>query len=255
MKNVFRILSVLAAGLAALPAWPQGLEWRDTEVQLLHGGGFREPGGAHRQTRTIATVAHADGWRYGRNFAFADFVLDRSGSVPCGRFYGEAYTYANLGRILGDETVGPLRAVSLVGGVNGGTAADDFSAGPLVWLYGVCVEFKAPGFAFLNLELLRHEARHPFGGASWQCTLSWKRPFEIGREGFSLEGFVDHIGAKGPGGADQLLTQPQLRWDLGRHCNLAGRLWLGVEYHYWNNKYGIDGLREDLLQGLAVLKF
>ncbi len=47
----------------------------------------------------------------------------------------------------------------------------------------------------------------------------------------------------------------QLRLDVGDLLDHPGRLYLGVEYQYWRNKFGMNGLSERLPQALLVWRF
>ena len=73
---------------------------------------------------------------------------------------------------------------------------------------------------------------------------------------FSLRfrGFIDLIGAEGDA-VQQLLTQPQLLVDVGSGLGCEGRLWAGVEYQFWKNKYGIDGVDESFVQLKIMWEF
>ena len=42
-------------------------EWSNTEIQYLHGDGYRMPANSRNISQSIITVTHADGWKFGRN--------------------------------------------------------------------------------------------------------------------------------------------------------------------------------------------
>ena len=53
-----------------------------------------------------------------------------------------------------------------------------------------------------------------------------------------------------------MLAQPQLRFDLGKALgNAESQLFIGLEYQYWANKQGEDGLDENAVQLLLVWQF
>lgn len=52
-------------------------------------------------------------------------------------------------------------------------------------------------------------------------------------------------------GQVNLLLVPQLRLDLGALWDWPGRLEAGVEYSYWRNKFGIDGVVESVVQPMV----
>ena len=49
-----------------------------------------------------------------------------------------------------------------------------------------------------------------------------------------------------------LLAQPQLLLDLGNLWGAKDKLFAGVEYQYWHNKFGVDGVDESLPQVMLL---
>lgn len=86
-------------------------------------------------------------------------------------------------------------------------------------------------------------------------TPAWKLPFSIGNTKWSFEGFTDFIGSKGAAHHQLVLSQPQLRLDAGDLLGHSDHLYVGIEYQYFHNKYGIKGLNESLPQALVLWKF
>ncbi len=235
-------------------------EWHSSEFQVLHGGGFREPFNPDDVAKTTLTLNDARGYTWGSSFVFLDYLKSDANDARAEEFYGEAYLYPSLGKLLGrDFRTGPLRDVSLALGVNWGDKST--GANPRIFLPGVTLNFDVPGFAFFDLSLLGYLDRGRFNGVettcnadSWQITPTWKRPFRLGALSLSFEGFVDVIGAHGSC-TRQVVAQPQLRLDLGDLWGQPGKVYAGVEYQYWHNKFGIDGLHEHLPQALLVWGF
>jgi len=246
--------------LLALPAISQGdfLEWSTTEIQYLHGSNYQEPGFNHDFSKSIITVTHADGWAYGRNFFFMDTMFtDGYEDWPSQtELYGEVYSTFSLGKILDtDLTLGIFKDIGATIGVNLGENVDSLQSGFRAWLYGVTVDFNLPGFDYFNVDFLRQRVTESIDiGASWQITPVWKFRFELGSTKWSFEGFADFIGKKDYT-ARQALTQPQLRLDVGDLFGNSNHLYLGIEYQYWHNKYGIKGLHETVPQALLLWKF
>ena len=80
-------------------------------------------------------------------------------------------------------------------------------------------------------------------------------PFSVGRVDVEFAGFIDFIGSRGAGTVYQVLSQPQLRIDIGKPFGRKGQLYAGIEYQYWRNKFGDDGVNESHPQLLLVWKF
>lgn len=233
------------------------LQWSNTEIQYLHGAHFNEPFNPNDISQSIITVTHAHGWAYGRNFFFMDTLFTEAGQAAQTHLYGEAYSTFSLGKISGlDLSYGIIKDFGLTAGINLGERMDSRHSGFRAWLYGVTVDFDLPGFTYFNVDFLRQRVTETEDmGTSWQITPVWQWPFAIGPTKWSFEGFADFIAQKGNHAARQALAQPQLRLDIGDWFGYQQHLYLGIEYQYWHNKYGIKGLHDNVPQALVVWKF
>ncbi|WP_018991933.1 hypothetical protein [Aromatoleum toluclasticum] len=253
--------SVLAFALAAGAGQATAADWSQTDVQVMNGTGFRDPGIHDDVTKTTVTLQHVSGYAYGRNYFFVDSYWGTKNAPRSNDIYGEYYHYLSLGKTSGATFGGGmLKDVSLTAGVNAGSSTG--GAATRILLYGVTLDLALPGFNYFNVDLLAYDDRSQFDGApthyrkSYQVTPVWQLPFSIGPTHWSFEGFCDYIGARGQGTVNQLLCQPQLRLDVGEL--VSGRrdaFFIGTEYQYWHNKYGIDGLDESFPNIMAVVKF
>jgi nucleoside-specific outer membrane channel protein Tsx len=258
--------AIAGAVLALFCVSAQAEVWSDTEVQYLHGSKYREPFNPNDVTKDILTLQHAGGFAYGRNFFFVDFLKSNDKDNNAGEIYGEWYTSFSLSKLSGTKMEGgPLRDVNLTFGINYG--AKNTGPNPRVFLPGVTVDLNVPGFAFFNVDLLAYIDNGNFkpnaatnvancGGhkTSYQITPAWKLPFSIGASKWSFEGFLDYIGSRGTC-KTEVLTQPQLRLDVGNFWGKPETVFAGIEYQYWNNKFGVKDLKEHHPQLLLVWKF
>lgn len=248
----------LALGVAGHAA---AADWSETDVQIMHGTEFRDPGNRKDVGKTTVTLQHVSGYTYGRNYFFVDSYWATKNAPRSNDIYGEYYHYLSLGKLTGATFGGSvLKDVSLSAGINAGASTG--GAGTRILLYGVTIDFAVPGFSYFNVDLLAYDDRSHFDGTpgkfkrSYQVTPVWRLPFSLGSTQWSVEGFCDFIGARGQGTVNQTLCQPQLRFDLGQL--VSGRrdaVFVGVEYQYWRNKYGIKGLDESFPNLMAVVKF
>lgn len=248
------LLWVLAALSNTVSANP--IQWSDSDIQYLHGGNYNEPFNSNDVSQSIVTVTHTHGWTYGRNFFFMDTLFTESGQAGQINLYGEAYSTFSLGKLTGlDLSYGIFKDFGITGGANLGENMDSSKSGFRAWLYGITVDFELPGFDYFNVDFLRQRVTETADiGTSWQITPVWKIPFEIAGSKWSFEGFADFIGHN-HSAARQALTQPQLRLDIGDLWGNSNHLFIGVEYQYWHNKYGIKGLQDNVPQALVVWKF
>ena len=253
-------LLVLASSLVIGTQDAGAAIWSDTELQVLYGKKFQEPFNPNDVAKTIVTLQHASGWEYGRNFFFFDALKSDDKDSSAGEIYGEYYSTFSLSKLTGSEfKFGIVKDVGLTAGLNYGAKSN--GANPVIYLPGVTVDFDLPGFAFFNVDILAYMDRGKFNGAStgcnantYQITPAWKLPFQIGPTKWSFEGFVDFIGSHGECKA-QILTQPQIRLDVGNFMGKPDKLFVGIEYQYWKHKFGDKDINESFPQLLGVWKF
>jgi nucleoside-specific outer membrane channel protein Tsx len=263
MKSLFKLGALAAACLFATASY--AADWSDTELQLLHGTQFRDNGNDAEFAKSILTLQHASGWKYGRNFFFVDMLKSDAKDNRYGEVYGEFYTTLSTSKIAGyDWSKNFLKDIGITAGINYGSKNSTFGPNPKIYLLGPTFDLSVPGFNFLNVDVLAYHDTSTFSGfgggyscgevkTTYQVTPSWQLPFSIGSAKFSFEGFMDVIGSHGSC-KQQVLTQPQLRWDVGNHFGTPGKVYLGIEYQYWKNKFGIDGRTEHFPQALLVWK-
>ena len=210
-------------------------DWSSTSISILHGSDYKV---ASSEEATILTVEHASGWKYGDNFFFFDLFqpFDKGSTI-----YGEWHPRLSFGKLTGkDLGFGPVRDVLLATELNVGHEVR-------VYLYGLGFDFDIPHFAFFSLNIfIRDEFvldAADFAGkndsTTFQISPSWSLPFTLGKARFDFTGFLDYAGAEGDAAAN-LLTAPQLLLNVGSLSGDPGSLWVGVEYQYWSNKYGIE---------------
>ena len=66
----------------------------------------------------------------------------------------------------------------------------------------------------------------------------------------TFEGFFDYAWGNNPK-EDNIITGPRLLIDVGKFFSSPGQLQAGVEYQIWRNKFGIDGVDEDVAQAMV----
>ena len=185
----------------------------------------------------------------GDSFFFVD-IIDDGGHDGFNdkNLYGEWYPTLSFGKLAGKElSLGPIRDIALIGGIN-----LDGDANVLKYLPGVRASWQVPGFAFLNTDLtafIDASSGVGRGGAprtsnSFMVDVNWALPFKVGGQSFAVAGHAECIGRTtdelGNQGRSWILAQPQLTWDLGAVFGAANHLLVGIEYQYWRNKLGTD---------------
>jgi nucleoside-specific outer membrane channel protein Tsx len=244
-------LAALAAGLLAVPAVSraQTVEMSRTEVQILHGGGFRLGSREPRTNRAATlTIDHYTRFEGGDVYGFVDVLRETDGR-GWWDVYGELYPSLSLNRLLGLREAGAwVQGIALVGGVNIG---DEFA----VLLPGVKLDLSLPPFQQFSLQAYAFQTvRDPLDrnlSTTFQFTHVWNLPFQIGSWHMQFRGFLDVIGPRHYRWREQsrslrteVVTQPQLVLDLGRLWDVPDRVFLGAELRYFHNKFGVAGVDE-----------
>lgn len=239
------------------------LHWQNNEIQFQYGTNYKQAyvPGSPAENQKIITLQHANGWKYGDNFFFIDFI---DGDDTGRDIYGEIYTNLSFEKITGATIdVGPLTDIGFIAGFNHAREAKVYK-----YLPGLRLDWDVPGFAYLHTDITAYiddsqgvsKGGAPSEDDSFMVDVSWARPFSVGVHDFSIEGHVEYIGSRdnelGGDVEAHILGQPQLRYDLGKALfNKPQTLYAGIEYQFWVNKLGDDKTNENNVQALAVFNF
>lgn len=197
--------------------------WQDFSLSVLKGNNYR----VDDAEQQITTIEHAAGTSWGDSFFFMDHL--RGGDDKSSN-YAEWSPRLSLGKISGKTyEFGIVKDVLLAGTV-------EMSSLQTNLLYGVGVDLAVPGFKYVQLNAYRRS--NEFAADSWQLTTTWALPFTLGSEAFLYDGFLDWSSSAAGSHANLNMTS-QLKWALQQKFKLKTPLYVGVEYVYWRNKYGI----------------
>lgn len=240
--------------LATQPAMAEDMiHWWDVSVTALHGTDYDLAASDRQTTITLET---AGAWKYGDWFLFQDFIKFNGANVSeDDTTYGEISPRFSLGKISGKELkFGAITDLSLAFTLEEGE-------GPVTsFLYGLGVDFTIPYFSYFNLNAYRRDAissgNHSDG---WQLTPVFRMDFPIGNSNIVLDGFIDWVFATDNQGYEENFhLNPQLKYDLGATLfgeHKKNQLFVGVEYDYWQNKYGVDGIDQNTYSVIAQYHF
>lgn len=224
----------------------KAVDWSSTNIQLLHGATYADDFGIDDRKKTVFTFEHANGWKYGDNFFFLDVSNPEAEGTS---YYAEFSPRLSLGKMSGkDFKFGIVKDVLVAGTWEMG---EDLRA----YLLGAGLALDLPHFAFADINLYWRKSERDFVAqntdAGAQITIDWLAPFNIGSVKFAFEGFADYAWGEEGGSspkADNLITAPRLLVDIGDFWGAPGQLQMGVEYQIWRNKFGIDGVDENVPQ-------
>lgn len=204
------------------------MQWQDFSLTYLNGSNY-EVGDKDRQ---VFTFEHASGHTWGDTFFFMDRLNWDDGTTEN---YMEFSPRLSLSNVSGtDLSFGPVKDVLLSGTWESGEGFDNL-------LYGIGVSLDVPGFSYFNLNI--YKADNDTSADDEQLTWTWGLPVTVAEEEFLWDGFLDWSSASETNKAEMNWTS-QIKWNAGKHLGLTSPLYLGIEYSYWNNKFGIKNANE-----------
>ena len=235
MKKMSRIFMIVLVLLVASSGAALASIWSSTSASVLYGDGYKFKSS---EKGTILTIEHASGWSYGDNFFFFDTFQPLANGTD---MYGEWHPRLSMGKIFKNETgSGFFKDVLIATELNVG---NNWRA----YLYGLGFDFNIPYFQFFALNIFIRDDKTITEDTTYQISPSWNIPFNIGGTMWSFGGFLDYSGPEGDT-KYQFLAQPQLLLDVSNFADKPGNLFVGIEYQYWKNKFGVEGVDENFVQ-------
>ncbi|XOV80963.1 MAG: nucleoside-binding protein [Aestuariibacter sp.] len=207
-----------------LPATEAKQLWTDPSFSLLRGENYQ----LGDSDRTIVTFEHASGHDWGDTFLFIDRLESSNG-------FTETYGEFTLRYGIKEWPEQFIKKLSLAGSTEVG---DGFTN----YLYGFGLDLDIPGFRYFqaNFYLRNNE----FAERTEQLTLVFAIPLGP----LLWDGFIDFAGSGKNDLGQPFTASPnftsQLKYDLGPSLGLSSRLYAGVEYVYWQDKFGVQGIDE-----------
>ncbi|GAA5218384.1 outer membrane protein OmpK [Corallincola platygyrae] len=224
-------------GAALVFAAPASAEdfffWSDTSLTLLHGTNFE----VNAEDQTTVTFEHVNGHKYGDFFMFYDYITYHD-SPDNDAQYGEISPRFSASKISGNDMSFGIVTDVLA------TFTYEFGKGDVESvLYGPAVDLALPGFDFFQLNLYKRDPNNN-DSEGWQLTPVWKVTFPVGQSELVVDGFIDWVfKSDNDNYEENLHINPQIKYDLGMSLwgeESKGQLYIGIEYDYWSNKYGLS---------------
>jgi nucleoside-specific outer membrane channel protein Tsx len=239
------VIGFLVMFLYSAVVWAGAAQWSSTNVQYLIGDTYTNVSDDTEVSASIITLEHVNGWKYGDNFYFVDITNpDRADAKLGTSFYGELSPRLSFGKMFGaDLSAGFFKDVLL-------TTTAEIGNGFQNYLYGVAVDLNIPKTPVFQINAYVRNENRPDTDPGYQVTLVWLTPFNIGGASFAFEGFFDYAFDMDHA-EDNIITAPRLLMDLGKTWGSPEVLQVGIEYQIWRNKYGIDGIDEDVPQAMV----
>ena len=256
------IVCAILTGLCptfATPALAQDKQsFSVSNINARYGWTFREPVIAEDVPKHILTFENTAAGRWWSSYLFVDVLRSWSeADANAKEVYGEWYPTVSLRALSGRErSKGILGDVGLTVGLNTGVRSTGPS--PFVVLPGLTFSLNVPGFDFVSINTLAYIDRGRFQGQPTDCTAtafqvtpSWSLPISAGKTTLKVNGFVDFT-TRHANCEAQILTTPRVMLDLSAYWQKPGVLYVGFDWLYWHNKYGISGLKDNIVLPVVV---
>ena len=202
--------------------------WSSFSLSYLKGENYE----VGDESREVLTVEHASGHTWGDNFFFLDHLKSSDGTISN---YFELAPRLSLSYLFNTELkAGPLKDVYIATTYESGTFEN--------LLLGIGFGLAIPGFKYFNINF--YQADNDVWDDDEQVTITWGVPFNLGGGEFLYDGFLDHSTSSDTNEAETNFTS-QLKWNLGKVLGTSAPFYVGIEYAYWTNKFGIDGVDEE----------
>lgn len=234
MKSI-KLLLLLALITTSISSF--AADWSTTSVSYLRGNDFAELYGADPD-RSELSFEHASGFSYGDQFLFVDVTDALKENDKDYEIYGEWSPRFSLGKIFkkyDDKRF--IKDLLVAGTLEFGKS----SVSSRAKLYGFALDFNVPYFAFLNYHIYLRD-NIDVSGSTYQSTITHLLPIKIS-EKFQFEwgGYIDIVHGDESDVEAHWQTAQQLLVDAGAVIGKPGTIHAGIEYQYWNRKYGIKG--------------
>lgn len=260
LLRLFVPVLVLAFSLRA-----SATDFSDTSLGFRYSDSIHDPaatgpdGRAADIGRRYWNLTHVDASAYGGNFLSVDWQMSNM-AAPNRRgdegmhevylIYRRTIDFGGwTGRTYG---FGPVQSTTLVAGFDFANSNAAYEVRKRMLVIGPQFAFAVPrGFFKLALLAEKEYDHNGIVGRSenfdltWAAESSWALPFHLGALPAQFEGYLNFYGPKGRddfghGTRTETLFHPRLMFDLGALAGHANRVWAGVGYEYWHNKFGVD---------------
>lgn len=244
-----KVCATACAVGAMVPA--MAADWSISSIEYRRGNNFNDNGltGGPKFSKDLFEYENITGSSWGRTYFFITAEKTAQEDGRSAGIYSEGDLYWSFSKLTGKKVqFGPIKDVVATIGYNYGAKNSAFRPNAKVLTYGGGLEFDVPKFTFFNLDVVAYRdtgTYSGFGGGSlcgrpattYQVTPYWSLPFNVGNLRFVFDGYMDVIGAHGDC-KQQILTEPQLKLDVGNFWGKPDSVYVGFEYQYWKNKFG-----------------
>ena len=207
--------------------------WSDFSGAFVAGSGFTlDPD----KQRTVS-LEYASGYGWGDTFTYIDTTFFR-GDERTYSLFGETAARWSVMDSDKDRSNQAVTDVLMAASLEFGSGTvETFTLGP-------SIDLNVPGFDYLHLGLMRRESLNRSGfnnSDGWQFVPTWSLTIPAGRSEWVIDGFAKWIFATDHSDYHpNFQFNPQIKYNIGKHLFRSdARVYLGIEYYFWSNKYGV----------------
>lgn len=249
------VIAACVAGSFIAPAAHADKFFGGSSISVLHSADYQgvefDAGGdgGKEYEATYFTFENVTAHTWGGTFFFIDQDQPQGDEEGTDNVYGEFAPNLSGSWLTGqDLSFGPVKDVTLAAQYEfgGGTEANNYMGGfGLAW--------DLPGFRYFTTSF--YYVDNSEINDDLQMTVTWGVPLEFGAALFLIDGYIDWSTAASDHKSEFQFT-PQIKLDVGNFTGNPGMLYAGIEYQYWNNKYGLgDNLIDTQSSVSALVKF
>ncbi|WP_296402364.1 DUF5020 family protein [Psychrobacter sp.] len=215
----------------------------DTSISALYGSDYElvEDG-----ELTTVTLEHVSAHDWGGVFFFVD--RHQGDKNDEGATFKETYGELSPKFKLGNYKNGLIKQINLAGTYEFGSNSSGFSQDNYLVGIGVDLNLPIPNMKYASATLYHAFNDNTDDDQQITLTYGWEKNNVV------LEGYVDYA-FNNDDREDNIHINPQIKYNLQDALDIDNRLEVGVEYSYWNNKYGIDGVNQSAPSALVKFHF
>ena len=237
---------VAIAALGAMSSSQAKMLFGDTSISALYGTDYEL---VPDETLTTMTLEHASTHTWGGVFFFVDRHQGKENAS--GKEFKE--TYGELAPKLKLATFDNsfIKQVNLAGQYEFGSNSSGFSQDNYLVGVGVDMNVPIPGMKYASASLY-HAFNDKDNADDQQITVTygWEK------NNFVIDGYIDYaFNSEDDSVKDSIHINPQLKYNLQEVLGIDNRLEVGMEYSYWKNKYGVDGVDQNAASALVKYHF
>ncbi|QIB51336.1 outer membrane protein OmpK [Pseudomonas sp. OIL-1] len=245
MKVLKKTLLAVCVAASFIPAAQAEKFFSDSSISVLYSDDY-EAFGRQQRTDTYFTFENATGHNWGSTFFFFDRNQGHGSSQDNDDLYGEFAPNISLGWLTGNDlSYGLIKDVTLSGQYELGGGADVNN-----YLLGLGLDWNIPGLQYFGTRA--YHVNNSETDNDYQLTVVWGAPMEFGPHRVLLDGYMDWS-TSADDHESELHFNPQLKLDIGNYFNNPRVLYAGIEYSYWNNKYGLGDAVMDTESATSAL--